>query len=74
MNSVNQYSQLDQCAMIKKDRTLMTQIEMIFTDSKIQLNNYLFSIHKKSGAFLLRQTCLSNFKIILAAEALLNPL
>ena len=43
MISVNLNDQLDQCAIVKNDRTLMTQIELIFTDFKSQLNNYLES-------------------------------
>ncbi len=39
MISVNLFNQLDQCAMIKNDRTLMTKIELIFTDFISQLSN-----------------------------------
>ncbi len=44
MIGVNQYNQLDQCAMIKNDRTLKTQIELIFTVFLSQLNKYVFLI------------------------------
>lgn len=47
MIRVNLYNQLDQSpvpklryAMFKNDRTLMTQIELIFTGSISQLNKY----------------------------------
>lgn len=40
MIRVNLYNQFDLCAMFKNDRTLMTQIELIFTGSISQLNKY----------------------------------
>ena len=41
MISVNLHNQLDQCAVIKNNRTLITQIELIFTDFLSQVNNCL---------------------------------
>jgi len=40
MIRVNLYNQFDLCAMFKNDRTLMKQIELIFTGSISQLNKY----------------------------------